>query len=80
MRGLTIPLIMQMTADEQARRSRASRKESSDDAAKSYSRREKLMKKAKKVKKASKVQKMDLGAIFDAHIRHEFVDHDVPPQ
>jgi carboxymethylenebutenolidase len=20
---------------------------------------------------------MDLGAIFDAHIRHEFVDHDV---
>src|SRR5262249_56352540 len=68
---------MQMTADKQARRSRASRKESGDDAAKSYSRREKLMKKAKKVKKASKVQKMDLGAIFDAHIRHEFVDHDV---
>src|SRR5262249_5388368 len=24
-----------------------------------------------------KVQKMDLGAIFDAHIRHEFVDHDI---
>jgi carboxymethylenebutenolidase len=32
---------------------------------------------AKKVKKAEKVKKMDLGAIFDAHIRHEFVDHDV---
>ena len=43
-------------------------------------RRERLMKKAKKVKKAKKakkVQKMDLGAIFDAHIRHEFVDHDI---
>src|SRR5215472_7457492 len=39
--------------------------------------RERLMKKAKKVKKAKKAQKMDLGAIFDAHIRHEFVDHDV---
>src|SRR5262245_29478308 len=61
----------------QARRSRASRKESGDDAAKSDSRRERLMKKAEKVKKAKKVQKMDLGAIFDAHIRHEFVDHDV---
>src|SRR6516165_4840424 len=34
-------------------------------------RRERLMKKEKKVKK------MDLGAIFDAHIRHEFVEHDV---
>jgi len=45
--------------------------------AKSDSRRERLMKKAKKVKEAKKVQKMDLGAIFDAHIRHEFVDHDV---
>jgi len=40
-------------------------------------RRERLMKKEKKVKKAKKVQKMDLGAIFDAHIRHEFVEHDV---
>ena len=33
------------------------------------------VKKVKKVKKAKKL--MDLGAIFDAHIRHEFVDHDV---
>jgi len=39
--------------------------------------RERLMKRARKVKKAKKVQKMGLGAIFDAHIRHEFVDHDV---
>jgi hypothetical protein len=37
---------------------------------------------AKKTKKAKKVtaknvRKTDLGAIFDAHVRHEFVDHDV---
>jgi len=31
----------------------------------------------KKVKKSKKTNKPDLGAIFDAHIRHEFVDHDV---
>src|SRR5262249_10713319 len=37
----------------------------------------KKVKKTKKVQKAKKVQKMDLGAIFDAHIRHEFVEHDV---
>src|SRR6516165_10650743 len=41
------------------------------------------MKKAKKVKTAKKaktakdVRKTDLAAIFDAHVRHEFVDHDV---
>ena len=29
------------------------------------------------MKNAKKVQKVDLGAIFDAHVRHEFVDHDV---
>jgi len=45
--------------------------------------RERLMKRVKKVKKAKKVKQakkpktMDLGAIFDAHVRHEFVDHDV---
>ena len=33
--------------------------------------------KAKTAKKAKKVRKTDLGAIFDAHVRHEFVDHDV---
>ncbi|MBV8110578.1 MAG: hypothetical protein JO012_12510, partial [Hyphomicrobiales bacterium] len=33
--------------------------------------------KAKKVKTAKNVRKTDLGAIFDAHVRHEFVDHDV---
>src|SRR6201981_2507592 len=33
--------------------------------------------KAKKVKTAKNVRKADLGAIFDAHVRHEFVDHDV---
>jgi carboxymethylenebutenolidase len=47
---------------------------------------ESLMKKAKKVKKAKKAKrakttrkakKTDLGAVFDAHVRHEFVDHDV---
>src|SRR5215471_16101014 len=27
--------------------------------------------------KAKNVRKTDLGAIFDAHVRHEFVDHDV---
>src|SRR5215813_10666887 len=56
----------------------ASRKESGDDAQNRI--RESLMKKAKKVKKAKKAkraQKMDLGSIFDAHIRHEFVEHDV---
>ena len=37
----------------------------------------KKMKKLKKGKKAKKMKKLDLGAIFDAHIRHEFVDHDV---
>ena len=37
----------------------------------------KKMKKAKKVKKAKKTKKLELGAIFDAHVRHEFVDHDV---
>lgn len=37
----------------------------------------KKMKKPKKVKKAKKTKKPDLGAIFDAHVRHEFVDHDV---
>ena len=37
----------------------------------------KKMKKPKKVKKARKTNKLDLGAIFDAHVRHEFVDHDV---
>ncbi len=37
----------------------------------------KKMKKPKKVKKAKKTKKLDLGAIFDAHVRHEFVDHDV---
>jgi carboxymethylenebutenolidase len=37
----------------------------------------KKMKKAKKVKTAKNVRKTDLGAIFDAHVRHEFVDHDV---
>ena len=31
----------------------------------------------KKVNRAKKVKKVDLGAIFDAHVRHEFVDHDV---
>src|SRR5438034_8667867 len=44
------------------------------------------MKKAKKAKKAKKTgkakttrkaKKTDLGAVFDAHVRHEFVDHDV---
>src|SRR6266436_7847897 len=42
--------------------------------------RERLMKKMKKpknVKKAKKMKKLDLGAIFDAHIRNEFVNHDV---
>src|SRR5215468_2773807 len=41
--------------------------------------RERLMTKMKKAKKGKKAKKMklDLGAIFDAHIRHEFVDHDV---
>src|ERR1700737_4704282 len=29
------------------------------------------------MKDANKVQGADLGAIFDAHVRHEFVDHDV---
>ena len=29
------------------------------------------------MKNAKKVQNVDLGAIFDAHVRHEFVDHDV---
>jgi carboxymethylenebutenolidase len=47
---------------------------------------ESLMKKAKKAKKAKKTgkakttrkaKKTDLGAVFDAHVRHEFVDHDV---
>jgi carboxymethylenebutenolidase len=37
----------------------------------------KRVKKAKKVKQAKKSKTMDLGAIFDAHVRHEFVDHDV---
>src|SRR5262245_4377624 len=37
----------------------------------------KKMKKLKKGKKAKKMKKLDLGAIFDAHVRHEFVDHDV---
>jgi len=37
----------------------------------------KKVKKAKKVKQAKKPKTMDLGAIFDAHVRHEFVDHDV---
>src|SRR5262249_53888432 len=37
----------------------------------------KKMKKAKKVKKAKKTKRLELGAIFDAHVRHEFVDHDV---
>jgi len=37
----------------------------------------KKMKKSKKREKAKKTNKPDLGAIFDAHIRHEFVDHDV---
>src|SRR6516162_8871331 len=37
----------------------------------------KKMKKSKKSEKAEKTNKPDLGAIFDAHIRHEFVDHDV---
>src|SRR5262245_16195922 len=41
----------------------------------------KKVKKAKNVKarnvKAKNVRKVDLGAIFDAHVRHEFVDHDV---
>ena len=32
---------------------------------------------AKNVKTAKNVRKTDLGAIFDAHVRHEFVDHDV---
>jgi hypothetical protein len=32
--------------------------------------------KAKNVK-AKNARKADLGAIFDAHVRHEFVDHDV---
>ena len=32
---------------------------------------------AKKVKTAKNVRKTDLGAIFDAHVRHEFVDRDV---
>src|SRR5215468_5071672 len=27
--------------------------------------------------KTKNVKKTDLGAIFDAHVRHEFVDHDV---
>src|SRR2546430_3912174 len=29
------------------------------------------------MKNAKKVQNVDLGAIFDAHVHHEFVDHDV---
>ena len=33
--------------------------------------------KAKKAKTAKKVRKTGLGAVFDAHVRHEFVDHDV---
>jgi carboxymethylenebutenolidase len=41
----------------------------------------KKAKKAKTVKTkhvtAKNVRKTDLGAIFDAHVRHEFVDHDV---
>src|SRR5262249_59478971 len=37
----------------------------------------KKMKKSKKGKKAKKMKKLDLGAIFDTHIQHEFVDHDV---
>ena len=37
----------------------------------------KKMKKSKKSEKAEKTNKPDLGAIFDAHIRHEFVEHDV---
>jgi len=32
---------------------------------------------AKNVKTAKNVRKTDLGAIFDAHVRHEFVDRDV---
>ena len=37
----------------------------------------KKTRKPKKVKKAKKPKKPDLGAIFDAYVRHEFVDHDV---
>jgi carboxymethylenebutenolidase len=37
----------------------------------------KKVNRAKKVKRAKKLKKVDLGAIFDAHVRHEFVDHDV---
>jgi len=41
----------------------------------------KKAKKAKNVKtksvKTKNARKTDLGAIFDAHVRHEFVDHDV---
>src|SRR5262245_62939335 len=37
----------------------------------------KKVKKTKKVQKRKKWQKMDRGAIFDPHIRHEFVEHDV---
>src|SRR5947209_18443261 len=32
---------------------------------------------AKNVKTAKNLRKTDLGATFDAHVRHEFVDHDV---
>jgi carboxymethylenebutenolidase len=35
------------------------------------------VKRNKKVKRAKKVKKVSLGAIFDAHVRHEFVEHDV---
>jgi carboxymethylenebutenolidase len=71
-----------MTYSDPARFSQAA----GDRAAKPVSRRKRLMKKARKAKQAKKTKKAkttkrakktDLGAVFDAHVRHEFVDHDV---
>jgi carboxymethylenebutenolidase len=40
-------------------------------------RKAKKAKKTKQVQTTGKAKKPDLGAVFDAHVRHEFVDHDV---
>ena len=37
----------------------------------------KKVKRTKKVNRAKKLKKVSLGAVFDTHVRHEFVDHDV---
>jgi hypothetical protein len=37
----------------------------------------KKVKSKQESEETKKVKKSDLGAIFDAHVRHEFVDHDV---